>query len=458
MPYITEVLSIGGNFYDDITSAIRPLNASQAEFQFAIPPNRLLEEGFTLVRRSYLSAEIYDFLREYRNKAKGHRPFLIGVMNSALRSEKYWNLFGSHEAEEGLAVFTLHNHERFVESRRAFISYYLIRYSLSFVAPKLKSHKDTKACFYDFKENKNDLKESLATGELCDDCRKLLQDHFTPEIHKAFQSMVTVMQSALSAQEPAENGPISILTIPAQNIPDAGATPQVVILVHGIRDFALWQEAIRATLKVHGFIVNPTNYGRFDLIRFLIPIPFFRKRKVNEVVEQIRIIKHENPNSDISVIAHSFGTYIIAHILEANTDLTLRRMIFCGSVLSYRFRFQRIRNQFEVPILNEVGTRDIWPAMAESITWGYGSAGTYGFRRPLVHDRWHNKAGHGYFLKPQFVEKYWLPFLEHGTIISDNPTPESPPFPIELLYVFRLKYVVLFLCLLIWVLVHFGLI
>jgi hypothetical protein len=62
--------------------------------------------------------------------------------------------------------------------------------------------------------------------------------------------------------------------------------------------------------------------------------------------------------------------------------------------------------------MNEVGTRDIWPAIAESITSGYGSAGTYGFLRPLVRDRWHNGAHHGYFLNPSFCKKFWVPFLK----------------------------------------------
>lgn len=91
--------------------------------------------------------------------------------------------------------------------------------------------------------------------------------------------------------------------------------------------------------------------------------------------------------------------------------MKFHRIIFCGSVIPYNFRFEQIQDQFSAPIINEVGTRDIWPAMAESITRGYGSAGTYNFRRPLVRDRWHNGAGHGYFLSSEFCSKYWIPFL-----------------------------------------------
>jgi hypothetical protein len=178
----------------------------------------------------------------------------------------------------------------------------------------------------------------------------------------------------------------------------------VVVLVHGIRDFARWQAPIRDTLMRSGFIVEPTNFGRFSLVKFLTPVPFFRHWAMREVSDQIKIVKQHNPASRISFIAHSFGTYVIAHLIKRNFDLGAHRIIFCGSVVPHTFRFQDYQGRFHGNILNEVGTRDVWPAMAHLITWGYGGSGTYGFRRPLVRDRWHNGAGHGYFLSAAFCD------------------------------------------------------
>jgi hypothetical protein len=93
------------------------------------------------------------------------------------------------------------------------------------------------------------------------------------------------------------------------------------------------------------------------------------------------------------------------------------------------------------PIINEVGTRDIWPAMAESVTTGYGSAGTYGFNRPLVRDRWHNGAAHGFFLDANFCRKFWVPYLSDGKIVAGAFAPERPRLWIRLLSVFKAKYV-----------------
>lgn len=219
-----------------------------------------------------------------------------------------------------------------------------------------------------------------------------------------------------------------------------GKSPeQVVFLVHGIRDYALWQESIRKVLSPL-FIVESTNYGRFDILRFLVPISYFRDKAIQRVWDQIRDVRRQYPDARYSFIAHSFGTYVLANILARNFDFTADRIVLCGSVLPYDFPFEQIADRFETPILNEVGTKDIWPALAESVTWGYGSAGTFGFRRPRVRDRWHAGATHGYFLSAEFCGKYWTPFFQSGEIVDAASEPEAPSIWLSFLSVVRLKY------------------
>jgi hypothetical protein len=43
------------------------------------------------------------------------------------------------------------------------------------------------------------------------------------------------------------------------------AQTHVIVLVHGIRDFALWQTTVRSTFEKEGFKAEPINYGRFSL-------------------------------------------------------------------------------------------------------------------------------------------------------------------------------------------------
>ena len=151
-------------------------------------------------------------------------------------------------------------------------------------------------------------------------------------------------------------------------------------------------------------------------------------------------MKQNNEGALLSVVAHSFGTFVIAHLIQENFDIKFHRVIFCGSVVRYGFPFEQFQNRFAQPIVNEVGTRDIWPAMAESITFGYGSAGTYGFRRPLVRDRWHNEAHHGYFLDPLFCKKYWIPFLKNGEVVAGAAAPEPPRIWLQILSIIKIKY------------------
>jgi nucleoside phosphorylase len=196
VPFPIEILSIGGDFYAEIDHVIPSLNFGQKEFQFLAASQNHREIGQRYVQHTYKTPQIWELLENYRRAAKGYRPFLIAIVNRPLDSPRYRNLFGSHRAENGLAVITLHDHKLYVESYRPFLCYYLIRYALSFVCPDLKSHKETRGCFFDFKERKTDLKESLDSGNFCDKCRGALWEKFNQEINVAIQQMIRAMKAA----------------------------------------------------------------------------------------------------------------------------------------------------------------------------------------------------------------------------------------------------------------------
>jgi small GTP-binding protein len=216
-------------------------------------------------------------------------------------------------------------------------------------------------------------------------------------------------------------------------------TPHVVVLIHGIRTRALWQAEIGRVLESAGFTCQPTNYGYFDLFRFLCPWQIFADPVIDDITRQIR---HSMKNgAPCSIIAHSFGSFVFSRILR-RSELDFQRVILCGSVVPHHFRFEDYSSRFAEPIVNEVGTRDVWPVLAETVTFGYGSAGTYGFRRPTVRDRWHNGKAHGDFLTREFCRKYWLPFLRDGTIADNQQQPETPPSWVQLVSVIQPRYLI----------------
>ena len=191
----------------------------------------------------------------------------------------------------------------------------------------------------------------------------------------------------------------------------------LVILVHGMNTRANWMTELRDTLEDAGFVVGLTSYGHFSPLKFLSPFRSFRQMAVNRVLTDIRtsleVFEHKfgSKPDKMSVISHSFGTYVVARILEDAEDLKWDRVIFCGSVLREDFPLQKVISRFEEPLLNEIGTKDYWPALAESCGWGYGSVGSTGFNRPPVHTRWHSGLKHRDFLTTDFCKGYWIGFL-----------------------------------------------
>lgn len=217
---------------------------------------------------------------------------------------------------------------------------------------------------------------------------------------------------------------------------------QLVILVHGIRTRAKWMTNIRPCLEAAGFAVEPTNYGRFDLLRFLAPLRAPKRSAVDKVWRDVRSAIEKHPGKPVSFIAHSFGTLVVATILKEQFQFQAHRVIFCGSVVPADFEFESIDRRFTVPILNEVGTLDFWPVLAESVTWGYGSTGTHGFNRPLFRDRYHKNADHCFFLTREFAAN-WVPFLQRGEIPEGDGDAISAKTPwwVDTIAVLHLKYV-----------------
>ncbi|MGV8831778.1 MAG: hypothetical protein ACOH2N_07385 [Devosia sp.] len=210
----------------------------------------------------------------------------------------------------------------------------------------------------------------------------------------------------------------------------------VVILVPGIRDFAGWKKGIEEQLievlpdlKVYG-----TNIGFFNIFQFLFPFLGQRKWAYDRVFNVVRQVRMVHPKAKISYIGHSFGTFCLAEILNSEFDFEAHRIIFCGSVVPKEFPFAKSHKNFTRPILNDVGTADQWPVMAQSFSIGCGSIGTYGYGdSPMVTDRFHNDMTHGSFFTGKFAKKYWAPFLKDGTIVKGSVPKAAPPAWIELL-------------------------
>jgi O-acetyl-ADP-ribose deacetylase (regulator of RNase III) len=224
-----------------------------------------------------------------------------------------------------------------------------------------------------------------------------------------------------------------------------------VFMIHGIRTEAAWYESVSGILKAKDPRLYPVagGYGFFDTFSFLLPIGPLRRRTVQRVKEKLDPLRQNPAIRQISVVAHSFGTYILGELLRQDRSLKLHRVLLCGSILPEDFKWETHAAQVDpLPggghathrVVNDCGWLDIWPVLAHSVTWGYGQGGRFGFRTPSVVDRFH-KLGHSGFFGDDFVERYWLPLLSRGVVVDGPRERDNSPWWIQAIGVAKLRYV-----------------
>ena len=190
----------------------------------------------------------------------------------------------------------------------------------------------------------------------------------------------------------------------------------VIASVHGIRDIGAWQATVTRELKADGVHVAQIRFGLYPAIRFLFPFDL-SGRPVKRVLSELRNLRAEFPNAKISVIAHSFGTGVIQRVLREDHNLSLWKLVFCGSVADDQTDWAEFKNRLgdgKRPtkdfVVNDCGTGDPWPVFGTAFGWHYGMAGATGFSEVHVTNRFH-RGGHSLYFDSEFVRSHWRPFL-----------------------------------------------
>jgi len=198
----------------------------------------------------------------------------------------------------------------------------------------------------------------------------------------------------------------------------------IIALVHGIRDIGAWQRTVSSELMVlRGVQVVQIRYGMFSAWRFLCPLPIFFGAPMKKVISGLNNLRNEYPNARLSVIAHSFGTFLTLRALKNDHLIQLWKIVFCGSVVDDLVPWVELRRRVgdgERPtrefIVNDCGTADHWPVLGTAFGWFYGMAGAVGFSEEYVTNRFHcggdgKPGGHSLYFDPKFVAEKWRPFL-----------------------------------------------
>jgi hypothetical protein len=198
---------------------------------------------------------------------------------------------------------------------------------------------------------------------------------------------------------------------------------RLVVLVHGIRTHAEWQETVVKELQNEHTKVIPIKYDFLDIFSFWCPI-ITRHKPITEIHWKLSQAIFQNPGYEVIVIAHSFGTYAMSQIIKHNPLLRVSRIILCGGIIPKHFKWGELANRPTI-ILNDCGCNDIMPILAKAASWGFGPSGTFGFGTPEVTDRYSENKHSGFF-DTTYVREHWKPFVESGFISKiDHERPEG---------------------------------
>jgi hypothetical protein len=146
--------------------------------------------------------------------------------------------------------------------------------------------------------------------------------------------------------------------------------------------------------------------------------PWTREAKLNWLRRQYDAEIHDR-RLDIeqgqipSVVAHSFGTYILGYTLLRFDFIRFNKVILCGSILPSDFPWDKLIERGQVQaVRNEYGVRDPWVKRVRWFVRGTGPSGASGFtcqHAGLEQEEF--EYDHGDYFGIDHMEDRWIPFL-----------------------------------------------
>ncbi|MEX1275471.1 MAG: hypothetical protein WEE20_06035 [Bacteroidota bacterium] len=190
---------------------------------------------------------------------------------------------------------------------------------------------------------------------------------------------------------------------------------RVLITLHGIQTRGAWQKSLVTYLsKLNSrWIPYPLDFGFFSAFELLFG--FWRGKKINWFLKEYTRICEAEQITRPSVIAHSFGTYVVARMLEVYPQVKFDKLIFCGSIVRRDYDWKTLLESGRVNLVrNDFGRLDIWPNIARLVISQAGNSGTEGFNAqdPRIQNHEFKQYNHSMYFQPLHFRDHWLPFLE----------------------------------------------
>ena len=192
---------------------------------------------------------------------------------------------------------------------------------------------------------------------------------------------------------------------------------KALVTIHGIRTHADWNAEVTLNASANGWMVAPFQYGYEDATVFL------KKQRRKEIVDRFRDflarLSNEYGIRSVSVLAHSFGTYIAVNYILGFDEPPTRfdSLILCGAIIDHDLDLDRFQGK-AANIINEKAPNDEWVEWAKKANFGrdelFGYAGTRGFtnRTARLYEPESTIFTHNNVIKSDVMSQRWLPFLE----------------------------------------------
>jgi hypothetical protein len=212
----------------------------------------------------------------------------------------------------------------------------------------------------------------------------------------------------------------------------AAEVTRIICPLHGIRTHAAWQRCLSDIAGKFGWRcrLERWSFGYFSLLSLLTP--WTRESKLRWLRLQYDAEMHDKrlniESSQLpSVVAHSFGTYILGYALLRFDTIRFDKVILCGSILPVDFPWDKLiaRGQVQA-VRHEYGIRDPWVKRVRWFVRGTGPSGATGFscqhlrleQEPFAFD-------HSEYFSADHMEDRWVPFLNKTLRIIPRKTSKA---------------------------------
>lgn len=234
----------------------------------------------------------------------------------------------------------------------------------------------------------------------------------------------------------SELGGVRVETVYIRNLAPSRVVDWVVA-IHGMNTSGAWQEAFTWRLATTWGRSVPVAVYKYGIVIAGVMMTWRRRKLQNDLRSKLAALRDEARAQGFSgkpdVIAHSFGTWLLGHLIENELTrepedrLKFGRIILTGCVLRPDFDWKRIKDADLVDdVLNHYGSKDPIVLLAHATIWDSGPSGRRGFDGDQVFNVRADGCGHSDLFS---IDKCVVFSIDKGVVhahrfqgCSDNPS------------------------------------